>query len=600
MGPPPPVNRTEKPKISSKQALFSNSTEDSSISSHMATAHIGLDHASPFSTPPSSGSSPEHESVPLQMPRPRLSGTEPSSRSQTPKPSFDSPPVHHSVASRRRDPEVELHGRARISPQATGDAKEVRPALPARPSISSPSSSLRASMDVPRTSRAPVPPFDVLKSSKPVVAGSSSPFPTPPKRNFSTPTSQVQTPPRTHGRSMTVDQASDRAPAEFRIAKVATIPLDNSQSASASQGTTVLNESTVPTQAEYPDTSHSNRRPPQLKRGPPDIQTKSDTRIVDVCGNHVCTSGYTTRIWSLIDGEQVVNIPHGETIKILSVAFKPATHPEDEGSALWLGNNFGELLEVEIASQIPIVASNNSAHSRREISKIFRHTNEMWTLDDSGTLNVWGPDGKGTPNLGGPSATYRVPRLATFAIVVGDELWHATGSDIRVFFPSLDGRAQFQVLQRPLSQPGVGEVTSGAIINSQTDRVYFGHSDGKVSIYSRQKYVCLGTVNVSMYKINAMAGVGDHLWAAYNTGMIYIYDTTSDPWMVKKDWRAHGNPVINIVTDRSSLWKLDRLQVISLGADNAIRTWDGLLQDDWLGKTSTCYVYDMSYFVLTK
>jgi WD40 repeat protein len=338
--------------------------------------------------------------------------------------------------------------------------------------------------------------------------------------------------------------------------------------------------------AEYPDSSLSNRRPPYFKEGPIDISTRYDTRIFDACGEFVCTSGHCTRIWDLRNGEQILSLSHGESVKILSVSFKPAANPEDEGDRLWLGNNFGELLEIKTISQNPIVATNNSAHTRREIIRIYRYRHELWTLDDSGTLHLWAQDSSGLLTLDGPSLSFRVPKGHTFSLIVGDKLWHAAGSDIRVFMPTLDTSVQFQVLQRPLSHPGVGDVTSGAVISNQPDRVYFGHADGKVSIYSRHSYSCLGIVNVSIYKINSLAGVGSYLWAAYNTGMIYVYDTTQAPWLVKKDWRAHENPVINILANNCSFWKLERLQVVSLGADNVLRLWDGLLQDDWLGNYS--------------
>ena len=93
----------------------------------------------------------------------------------------------------------------------------------------------------------------------------------------------------------------------------------------------------------------------------------------------------------------------------------------------------------------------------------------------------------------------------------------------------------------------------------------------------------MGMVNVTMYKINTMAGVGDYLWAAYNTGMVHVYDTTKNPWIVRKDWRAHDNPVISLIADPSSSYKMDKFQVVSLGADNVVRNWDGSLQEDWLG-----------------
>jgi WD40 repeat protein len=232
-----------------------------------------------------------------------------------------------------------------------------------------------------------------------------------------------------------------------------------------------------------------------------------------------------------------------------------------------------------------IVASKSSAHTRREVIKIYRHLNEMWTLDDGGTLHLWAPDSSGSPSLGNPYQSFRVPKGHTFSMVVGDELWHAAGKDIRIFVPTQDGTAQFQVLARPLNQPNTGDVTSGTTLLSQPDRVYFGHTDGKVTIYSRRDYACLGTVNISVYKITSLAGESGRLWAGFSTGMVYIYDTTKSPWAVRKDWTAHSGPVIKLVADRSSCWSLDRAQVVSLGQDNMIRIWDGLLQDDWIGKT---------------
>lgn len=133
-------------------------------------------------------------------------------------------------------------------------------------------------------------------------------------------------------------------------------------------------------------------------------------------------------------------------------------------------------------------------------------------------------------------------------------------------------------------QPNVGEVTAGTMISGQGDRIYFGHIDGKVTIYSCKDYSCMGVVNVSLYKISCLVGVGDYLWAGYNTGMIYVYDTRTQPWKVKKDWKAHEKTIAGILVDRTSIWKLDRLQVASLGTDNLIHIWDGLLEEDWLGK----------------
>lgn len=404
---------------------------------------------------------------------------------------------------------------------------------------------------------------------------------------------------------MTVDRTSDRAPPQFREPpkRVGTV-VERGPRTTEVLGS-IPTSSSAQNTPQYPDTSHVNRRPPFPKKGEHQIYTKYDTRIFDVCGPYVCTSGPLTRVWSLLDGELLMSFAHGEGVKASAVAFKCGLGVEDEGTRLWIGTSMGEVMEADIATQ-SIVGHKSVAHGRNEVIKIFRHFNEMWTLDDSGTLHVWGPDSEGSPNLNNaPHQTFRLPRGHTFSMLVGDEIWHAAGKDIRVFAPTLDGRTQVQVLMRPMVAEGAGEVTSGALIKSQKGKVYFGHADGKVSIWSQQDFSCLGVISLSTYKINCLAAVGRQLWAGFNTGKVCVYDIEKFPWVVKKDWQAHDNPVIKIHTDEASFYRLDRLQVISLGADNNVKAWDGMLQEDYvesemkLLETQFCDFEDIKAMVMT-
>ena len=578
---PPPINRSEKPKIASKPVVL--------------TLEPGTrgpaGGSSPFSTPPGSDSSPEYELPAPALPpnRPRMTNNNAYNHPVTPR-NFEPPPVHHAVSSKRQTSDSHGLGREAINPQIIGDQRPV-PVLPSRPHVPQPPAEvlkLRATM---QNAMLPPPPRASMDRTRPNMtandAGTS--IPTPPKRIVSTPTTQIQTPPRTHGRSMTVDRTSDRTPAEFRVP-----PLLSSRTDGRTDGRTsvevipsapaiYIKDTLSQGTSEYPDSTHSNRRPPYFKHGTREIPTKYDTRIFDVCGEMLCTSGHLTRVWSLHSGDNIMSLVHGEGIKIMSVAFKPASNTTDEGARLWLGNNMGELHEVDIATQ-SIIATKSNIHTRREIIRIYRHKNEMWTLDDGGTLHLWAPDSTGAPNLSNPYNSFRVPKGHTFSMVVEDELWHATGKDIRIFLPSTDANVQFQVLQRPIGQSSAGDVTSGTVISTQPDLVYLGHVDGKVSVYSRTNYSCIGIFNISVYKITSLVGTGGKLWAGFSTGMIYVYDTSVTPWAVKKDWCAHHDPLMNMIADPSSFWALDRAQVISLGQDNMLRIWDGLLQDDWIGK----------------
>ncbi|KAK8004354.1 hypothetical protein PG989_004073 [Apiospora arundinis] len=563
---PPPINRAEKPSNRLSQYL-ENGQRSAGIPNLAA-------ERSPFNSPPSS---PERDQPPELPSRPpaRPSALKPGglTRTNTLPLQFDPPPVHPSLAAKRAVHEGVVPGKA----AAAVTPEPLPPALPSRPQTVVDPQHPR----IPATNSMKPPP-------RPPRIGAPSTTMTPEvtttssqgKRVSSNPTTQFAPPPtRTHGRSMTVDRTSDRAPAEFReMPRRMNTVADRSRHRTETHNAGPTAPSVQNTTA-YPDSSNVNRRPPFTKKGVHEVYTKYDSRMFDVCGQYVCTSGQLTRVWSLLDGELLMSFAHGEGVKATAVAFKCGLHVDKEGSRVWIGNNIGEIMEADVATSA-IIGNKSTAHGRCEIIRIYRYFNQMWTLDETGTLHVWGPDSDGLPNLHNPPhQTYRLPKGHTFSMVVGDELWHATGREVRVFAPTLDNRSQVQVLVRPMIAEGAGE---GATIKTQPGRVYFGHSDGKVSIWSQKDFSCLGVLSISTWKINALAGVGSQLWAGYNTGKICAYDIEKSPWVVKKEWLGHGNPVIKLHADQASFYRLDRLQVISLGADNMIRCWDGLLQDDFL------------------
>ncbi|KAI1313150.1 Endonuclease/exonuclease/phosphatase [Xylaria venustula] len=491
---------------------------------------------------------------------------------------FDPPPFHPTIANRRRELEPNVPTKPSSVPAIIDD----RPALPSRPqTIPEPIPKIPASSIMKPPPRPLRTIFAGIQAVDPISVDTTVP-PQQPKRIASTPTSQfVPSHTRTHARSMTVDQTSDRAPLEFRQPPMRLPATGHSPNNNDTPTTGATSTPQITT--AYPDASRVNRRPPFAKQGIHEIHTKYDTRKYDACGEYVCTSGQLTRVWNLYDGELLVSFAHGEGVKGTSVAFKPGLNVNQEGMRIWIGNNIGEVIEVDIATQ-SLVGTKANVHGRSEVIKIFRHFNEMWTLDEGGTLHVWGPDSDGIPNLNNsPHQTYRLTRGHTFSIIVGEELWYATGKEIRIFAPTVDGGNQVQILMRPLVSEGAGDITSGTVLKSHPGKIYFGHSDGKVSIYSQKDFTCLGVLSISTYKINSLVGVGSYIWAAYNTGKISIYDVRSSPWVVKKDWQAHNDsPALRLIADPASYYRLGRQQVLSLGADNMVRAWDGLLQDDFL------------------
>lgn len=579
---PPRVQRADKPLIPSRSSYIAGN-------GHAQEPYQSeSEKVSPFNSPPGSkGLSSDDEDVPPMLPtrprpspRPVVSRSDKLVRAQTFHTEYHPPPIHHAVASRRNGRD-EVNGRTRAgnSPPNGGD---FRPALPARP---------QQNGGETRTGRNGVvsmlpPPRPPRPAVAPTSKDDSSPIPQ--KRVASTPTTSTPPPQpmlRSHGRSMTVNNTSTRAPAEFRVPAAvvenAVTPHQSSDSLIGAPAKLQANgvHSVI---SMYPDTSSTNRRPPYIKSGIHEIPTKYDSRIFDVCGQLICTGGALTRVWSQLDGELLMSLAMGEGAKSSAVVFKPGLNVDEEGSRVWIGTNTGEIMEADVRSQM-IVGNKATVHGRLEVIRIYRHFNELWSLDEGGTLHVWVPDSSGALNLSNnPHQTFRLPRGHTYSIVVGDELWYVTGKDIRVYQPTAAGDTAFQVLMRPLGQDSIGEITAATTLTSQPDKVLFGHNDGKISIYSRKDYACIEVVSISSYKINSLAGVGDHIWAGYNTGRICVYDLTQTPWAAKKEWQAHDNPIVRIFPDPSSFYKLNRYQVVSLGADNMVRVWDGLLQEDWL------------------
>ncbi|KAJ9661056.1 hypothetical protein H2198_002215 [Neophaeococcomyces mojaviensis] len=330
---------------------------------------------------------------------------------------------------------------------------------------------------------------------------------------------------------------------------------------------------------DYPDATHTNRRPPISNPTRWQIYSKTDGKAFDIRGRMLCTASYHTRIFDLETGDELLDLNHGETVKTTAVMFKPGASIDAEGKRLWIGNNLGDLQEIDLETHVTVAQS--SAHNKREIMRIFRHQRDLWTLDEEGKLFVWPADEAGSPNLKYTHISHKLAKAPTYAMIVKDTLWAASGKEIRVYRPGQE--SSFNVLKTPLT-PTAGDVTCGAY--SEADgRVYVGHTDGKVTVYTLNDYQCVGIVKVSDYKINAMTIVGDKLWAVYKTGKVYVYDTSTTPWKVKKDWRAHAGPVTGILLDPSSVWTSGRLQVATTGHDQFVKLWDGMLEDDWIETT---------------
>ncbi|RYO52001.1 putative inositol polyphosphate 5-phosphatase [Alternaria arborescens] len=564
---PPPVNRAGKPKIPPKPI----SVDGAARTNLAPEATSDAVDVSPFSTPPSSsGDSVKGEPSPPVIPgfsKPKFT---PSNNGYFPA---------HPPSTDSRIPGKQPFKKT-MPPPSPNDLPEDRPSLPVRREKDN--FDLRKSVQLQRAAPPDLPVRRSFDQTRPgqLVQETNNKFMPPPRRTNTTgaisasPGKALEPPkpppPRNSGEMRRPSQPTVQA---SQLSQPYTYDSDEEDTGAEKQPATAL--------TDYPDSSQANRRPPVFPDGVAGIPTGYETKLFAICGDYICTTGYVTNVWNVLNGRLLMNLAHGDTVKATAIAFRPAKDVEDEGKRLWLGTNTGEMHEIDIPTQ-SVVYTKSNAHARSVVTKIFRYASEMWSLDEDGVLHIWPADESGCPSLQQAPLTYRIPRGSTFSIISGSQLWVASTKDIRVYARTSDNNYFQQLTQGPLSQLNVGDVTSGAIISSQPDKMYFGHADGKVTIYSKKSFECLGIVNVSVYKISSLVGVGDFLWAGYSTGMIYVYETKSTPWKVLKDWKAHDKPIAGILADRTSIWKLDRFQVASLGTDSMLRVWDGMMKEDWL------------------
>ena len=565
---PPPINRADKPKMPMKSSTGARS------SSLGPSTVPTLERISPFNTPPSSDDesrSVTHANHEDLQRKAHLPMSRPSAGILAPPPLVSHADTHNLDLSRRESRPNKMDARNlgfNSKPNGPGSLPQERPGLPPRREPER--------QTAPRVSQSPARLSAVPRSA--IVSGST--HQRVPGIDRSTKQGFMQSP-----RVVPALQSSPTGRAGHhnttQMGSSITIPETWTDARSTEDGESMSGSGNK--LSDYPDISRVNRRPPLHSTGVHRIETDYDARLVDICGQYICTAGHSIRAWDLPLGQSVLNIYPGEKdAKITALAFKPGATANEADSRVWIGTNYGELQELEITAK-NVIHSNQGVHERRSIVKIHRHQNAMWTLDDGGRLCIWSGGNSGMPSLQDSPKSHRIPRGNSVSIIVQDRLWLATGKEIRILMPAAKDGAAFALLQNPLSQPGVGAVTSAAVIDNQRDRVFFGHADGKVSIYDTDDFSCLGVVNISVYKVVSLAGVGFHLWAGYNTGMIYVYDTQTQPWTTKKEWAAHhGSPVLDIVVDRSSLWKTGDLRVTSIGSDSVIRLWDGTLENDWL------------------
>lgn len=347
---------------------------------------------------------------------------------------------------------------------------------------------------------------------------------------------------------------------------------------------------------ETPDATFANRCPPAI-RGRNGIRAHGAVYSAAIHADRVVTGQHHVYIWDMYDevGPTVVDLPGGEQ-RIVALEFRaaPLDVPEDEGRWVWGGTSGGHVFELDI-DECRITNIRYSMHTGPVVA-ILRVGRGMVTVDEMGKCMIWGADeGAEPPLLSSQPVAQRLSERPTHVGECGGLLWSCAaaagrtastphGPRIRAYDPF---GSTFNVSQRAASPPAtsgyIDSVTTSAVVPTHPDRIYFGHENGFISIWSVRDQACLGVQRVSTYMITTLVGVHDTLWAGFRTGSIHVYDVSSTPWIVRKTWKPHKETVTKLMVNPASLSTRSRLEVASLGVDMTVQLWDGFLRQDWLG-----------------
>jgi len=363
-----------------------------------------------------------------------------------------------------------------------------------------------------------------------------------------------------------------------------------------------------------PDTSSSSRRVPALsfREGfpSPKITFHPHTGCVAASGaNIVVAHVHNIKIYNLdVSDAPLFDIEMKQLgmkdTKILCLEFRPSLNKADRGCLIWIGTKDGSILEMDIRVGI-ITAVKPSAHLH-PISHIFRHGRSMITLDESGKVLIFSPDPNNIEkDISLQQTTVRAVRTTDkhdFVKLLDGKLWTASRAEhvttggsalsrplpiIRVYDIFNSASAGKSILPHE----HVGQVTTAAMLASQPDKVFVGHEEGYVSAWLLDTPdgwpVCSEVIKVSTSDIVALEGVNDKLWTGSRNGMISVFEVSQRPWTMTNSWNAHpGLPVQKLFVNPRAIETNRKLCVVSLGRDDFIRFWDGLLGVDWVGEYS--------------
>ncbi|QRW16208.1 endonuclease/exonuclease/phosphatase family protein [Rhizoctonia solani] len=357
-------------------------------------------------------------------------------------------------------------------------------------------------------------------------------------------------------------------------------------------------------QDDMPDSSQSRRCPPIYRSFTP-VHVPSHGAVVAAAGYRICIAHTSIEIY---DAQRMPSPQFIIDLEYIGLSGDQKNH----GSPLWnsalaklakkMVDTFGavermvHLFELDAWSgHVTDVLIPSGGHSQAVIH-VLRYGNSMLTMDESGKIIVFEPsEDRLAPALSRFTRSHRAAEKQTFAKILGGHLWTSgansggnTTSTRGTPFRTYDLLATNFTTKHLFPSEPVGPALCGAIIPESPDRVYIGHEGGCISIWKydilTSQHTCVQVVKLSASSVITMEGVGSRLWLGTRSGTITVCEVREDsPWMVTNQWQAHGDsPVAHIAVDPYSISKVGKLVVYSVGRDDRMLFWDGLVGDNWI------------------
>ncbi|KAI8983905.1 Endonuclease/exonuclease/phosphatase [Pilobolus umbonatus] len=349
----------------------------------------------------------------------------------------------------------------------------------------------------------------------------------------------------------------------------------------------------------FPDLSRATRSPPYHKSRYIEIVAshKGSLHAITSSRNLLITGGHSLKLWDPPSphSRETVNLEGNnnqanDNEKVRAVIFAPGQTPADEGRYLWVAHQETSITIIDTReSRSKVLPTLHEIHTS-PISFLLRYRNsEIWSIDDSGLLAVWDLADPRFPTY----ETYQISHNSTVATIYDSKLWLFGNRNITAYsITEGKSRIDTKCLQSVRLQNELGYITQMISLPYHPHRIFASHDNGKISVWDSQTLEKLQVITVSLYGICTMVSVGDfYIWAGYNTGMIYVYDTRFEKWVVLKMWKAHAGAVNHLTIDESSLIldkpgstlteSDEKLLVISSDSNGVLHIWDGFLRDYW-------------------